>query len=120
MKPSNTNRNAGQDEEWNGWAAAAQQGDKRAYAALLKGIAPFIRGMITGGLANADWADDIVQEVLISVHKSLHTWSPDRPFRPWLAAIASFRKADFLRRHYGARGDRKISLDDADFSALPV
>lgn len=120
MKPTNINRSAGQDESWNGWAAAAQQGDKRAYAALLQDITPFIRGVTAGGLANADWVDDIAQEGLISVHKSLHTYSPDRPFRPWLAAIAGFRKADFLRRHYGSRGDKRTSLDDPDFMASQV
>ncbi len=115
MKPSNTNTPATQAEIWQDWATQAQGGDKRAYASLLKEVSPFIKGAIIGGLANPDWADDIVQEALISVHKSLHTYSPDRPFKPWLMAIVNFRRTDFLRKHYNSRGDKKTSLDNADF-----
>lgn len=103
-------------EQWTEWAAAAQDGDKTSYNRLLKEIAPFIRNYIVGSLANPDWADDITQEVLISVHKSLKTFSPDRPFRPWLMSIVSFRRTDFLRKHYSRKGDKKISLDDVVFT----
>ncbi len=120
MKPSNTNKEASQGEIWQEWAIAAQGGDKRAYNALLSDIAPYIRNVIVGGLANPDWADDIAQEVLISVHKSLNTYSPDRPFKPWMMAIVNFRRTDFLRKHYSSRGDKKTSLDNADFMASHV
>jgi RNA polymerase sigma factor (sigma-70 family) len=110
--PSNNNTSA---DEWQDWAIAAQGGDKAAYNRLLRAIAPYIRGRIVGGLANPDWADDITQEVLISVHKSLATYSPDRPFKPWLYAIINFRRTDFLRKHYSKRDDQKTSLDNPDF-----
>ncbi len=113
--PSNTNTPLSVGEQWTAWATAAQAGDKAAYNKLLRAIAPFIRNFIVGKLANPDWAEDITQEVLISVHKSLNTYSPDRPFRPWLMAIVSFRKIDFLRKHYSARGDKQSSLEDPSF-----
>ena len=115
VKPSNSNKKTSQSDLWTEYAAKAQAGDKAAYNQLLKEIAPFIRNFVLGSLANDDWADDIMQEVLISVHKSLKTYSPDRPFKPWLMAIINFRRTDYLRKHYKARDNKKTSLDDYDF-----
>ncbi|MCB1563961.1 MAG: RNA polymerase sigma factor [Alphaproteobacteria bacterium] len=113
--PSNSNVERSEEERWREWAAQAQKGDKVAYNRLLKELFPFIRNRIAASLANSDWAEEIAQEVLISVHKSLKTYSPSRPFRPWLMAIVNFRRSDFLRRHYGARQDRKAGLDHPEF-----
>ncbi len=104
-----------EDDEWRDLAVLAQGGDKVAYNKLLRAISPYIHNRIAPTLANIDWADDVTQEVLISVHKSLHTYSPDRPFRPWLSAIIGFRRTDFLRKHYSKRENAKTSLDNPDF-----
>ncbi len=114
MKASNSNK-ASKGEIWKDWAIAAQEGNTAAYNSLLRDIAPFIRNFLIGGLANPDWADDITQEVLISVHKSLKTYGPDRPFRPWLMAIINFRRTDYLRKHYSSRSDKQTPLEDLDF-----
>ncbi|MCB1557276.1 MAG: sigma-70 family RNA polymerase sigma factor [Alphaproteobacteria bacterium] len=107
-------------DSWETLAVQAQKGDRRAYHALLRAITPYIYGVLTPALANPDWVDDIAQDVLLSVHKSLQTYRPDRPFKPWLAAIIGFRKTDFLRRHYAARQDRKTSLEDPAFMRAHV
>jgi RNA polymerase sigma-70 factor, ECF subfamily len=44
--------------------------------------------------------DDLLQEILLSIHKSRHTYNNDRPFRPWVFTIAKFRLLDHLRKHY--------------------
>ncbi|MEZ5813401.1 MAG: RNA polymerase sigma factor [Alphaproteobacteria bacterium] len=118
--PSNNNTEKPQVDLWNEYAAQAQSGDKSAYNKLLREIAPFIRNYILKSLANPDWADDITQEVLISVHKSLSTYSPDRPFRPWLMAIVNFRRTDYLRKHYSARQNKQTTLEDFDFQKTHV
>ncbi len=115
MNASNENRQIKQDEKWKDLAGRAQEGDTRSYNKLLQDIAPYIRNYLAGGLANPDWADDITQEVLISVHKSLKTYSPALPFRPWLMAIVNFRRTDFLRKHYAARGDKQTPLENMEF-----
>ncbi len=112
---SSKNKRIAKNDTWTPLAIQAQKGDKRAYHALLKEIAPYIRNYLVGGLANADWAEDITQEALISVHKAFKTYAPDRPFRPWLMAIVNFRRTDFLRKHYSARGDKQTTMDDMDF-----
>lgn len=98
-----------QGEYWKELAVRAQDGDKRAYAELLRDILPFVKKRIAPGVANPDWVDDIAQEVLISVHKSLDSYQADRPFRPWLMAIISFRKTDFLRKHYKRKKTKELS-----------
>ncbi len=118
--PSNINYKPSKGEVWTENAILAQSGDKRAYNDLLRDIAPFIRNYILKSLANPEWADDITQDVLMSVHRSLNTYSPDRPFRPWLMAIISFRRTDFLRKHYSARDNMRTTLDNPDFLSAHV
>lgn len=101
-----------QSDDWQNLAIAAQAGDKRAYAQLLGEIAPYIRNVIIKSLSNQDAAEDIAQEVLISIHKSLRTYQPDRPFKPWLMAIVNFRRTDYLRKHYAQRQDKTTTVED--------
>ncbi|MCF8496702.1 MAG: sigma-70 family RNA polymerase sigma factor [Alphaproteobacteria bacterium] len=116
MSPYPSKAGSSQGDSWSLLAAQAQNGDKTAYRRLLKEIAPFIRNSLFRGLVNPDWAEEIAQEVLISVHKSLNTYSPDQPFLPWLMAIVRFRRADFLRTHYRQRGEEgQASLEDPEF-----
>ena len=118
--PSNTNIKPSEGDLWTDYATKAQGGDKTAYNQLLREIAPYIKNYILRSLANPEWADDIVQEVLISVHKSLNTYSPDRPFKPWLMAIINFRRTDYLRKHYNSRQNMQTTLDDYDFQKMHV
>jgi RNA polymerase sigma-70 factor (ECF subfamily) len=100
---------------WDTLAAAAQGGDRRAYENLLKQISVYARRVLFKKVPDAA-LDDIVQDVLISVHKSLHTYRADRAFRPWLFAIINFRRMDFLRSHYAGQGDKNVPLEDVDYS----
>ena len=101
-------------KNWDELATQAQQGDKSAYSSLLRSIAPYIKSVISPGLANPHWVDDIVQDVLMSVHKSLVRYMPDQPFKPWLNAIIRYRRADFLSQYYKQQEDINVSLDDAE------
>jgi RNA polymerase sigma factor (sigma-70 family) len=83
-------------------ARSAQAGDTRAYAELLGAITPRIRQIISNQrrfLQRAD-IEDIVQEVLLSLHAVRGTYDPERPFMPWLIAITEYRLADAARRYY--------------------
>ncbi len=102
-------------DTWNNLASAAQAGDKKAYESLLKQISVYARHVLSGRVPPGA-LDDIVQDVLISVHKSLHTFRADRAFKPWLFAIINFRRLDFLRAHYGDHKDRHVPLEDVDFA----
>jgi RNA polymerase sigma-70 factor (ECF subfamily) len=43
--------------------------------------------------------EDLVQDVVLSVHAARSTYDLGRPFLPWLTAIARNRMADGARRH---------------------
>lgn len=85
----------------------AQSGNEAAYARLLQELPPVIARMIQRQLASGSPSDreDLLQEVLISVHTARATYDPTRPFIPWLKAIVVNRAIDFLRRQQrNARG----------------
>lgn len=82
---------------WGALMAAAQEGDGAAYGRLLAEITPMLRRAIRRRWGDTD-CEDIVQEVLISLHRVRHTYDPNRPFIPWLMAIAQFRVADAARK----------------------
>lgn len=76
-------------------------GDSASYGRFLSEISPILRRMIAAKVPSAD-VEDVLQEVLISVHKARHTYDGERPIMPWLAAITHFRMTDYLRKHYAS------------------
>ncbi len=87
--------------------AAAQRGDAPAYQALLRECVPVIAAAARRQGVAADRVDDVVQEVLITIHRARATYDPERPFLPWLRAIAQRRAIDSLRRH-GRQAVREV------------
>jgi RNA polymerase sigma factor (sigma-70 family) len=111
--------------------ASAQAGDRLAYETLLRDCVPTIQAVARRQGVPADQVDDVVQEVLISVHRARHTYDPARSFTAWLQVIAERRAIDHLRRsnrqrareihapfEYEAHADRTAdsarSVDNAD------
>lgn len=78
---------------------ASQRGDRSAYETLLQGLGTVARLYVRRRTGAADFADDIVQEVLMSLHRARHTWNAERPFVPWFYAILQSRLVDAIRRH---------------------
>ena len=95
---------------WANMMRAAQDGDSATYNRLLREIAPVIRRIVGNRMPNSADADDVVQDVLLSVHTVRHTYDPDRPFLPWLMAIARHRVMDRLRK-IGRRAAHEIVVD---------
>ena len=100
---------------------AAQQGDGGAYLELLRAITPRIRQVVRRqrGFAGAAEVEDLVQDVLLSVHAVRATYDPSRPFSPWMSAIVRNRLVDGARR-YARVARREVSVEDMDvtFSGL--
>jgi RNA polymerase sigma-70 factor (ECF subfamily) len=78
----------------------AQAGDQRAYEALLQETSRLLRPFLAKRLSFTNEVDDLMQEILISIHKARHTYDGNRPYKPWVYAIARFRLQDHLRAHY--------------------
>jgi len=78
----------------------ALNGDQRAYAEILQETARFLRPFLAKRLSFTNEPDDLLQEILLSIHKVRHTYDGNRPYKPWVYAIARFRLQDYLRTHY--------------------
>ena len=105
-------------DPWSVLMALAQDGDRAAYATLLAAITPALRGRCRRVLYDPSEAEDAVQDVLLTLHRMRHTYDPDRPFRPWLAAIVQARIVDRQRRLMRRAGRERPLLDtDVTFAA---
>ena len=95
--------------DWSIYMARAQRGDREAYRRLLEEITPYLRALAARRLQNRSDVEDVVQDVLLTVHAVRHTYDPTRPFGPWLVAIANRRVIDGLRRR-GRVGSHETPL----------
>jgi len=87
-----------QEASWVVLMRATQGGDAASYDRLLRSVTPFIRNLVRRYCRDPSLAEDVVQDVLLTVHRIRHTWDPGRPFSPWLASIAARRGIDRIRR----------------------
>lgn len=98
------------EERWRRSMAAAQDGDAKAYEELLRDLLPEIRRLVRRRLADEAAVEDVVQNTLLAIHRSRHTYRPERPFGPWLRAVARNAFLDHVRA--GARrSGREVSLE---------
>jgi RNA polymerase sigma-70 factor, ECF subfamily len=110
------------EQKWASDMRAAQQGCAESYMRLLNEIAGSLRQVAAADLRRfglqASDTEDIVQETLLAIHLKRHTWQGDRPFLPWLRAIARHKALDFVRR----RGRKaEVPVDDvADSLPAPA
>jgi RNA polymerase sigma-70 factor (ECF subfamily) len=85
--------------------AAAQKGDRITYEKLLRDCVPFVASLARRRGVPPDRVDDVVQEVLLTVHRARATYDPRRSFEAWLRIIVERRAIDVLRqvRRHGQR-----------------
>jgi RNA polymerase sigma factor (sigma-70 family) len=92
--------------DWSQLMVRAQTGDRLAYRRLLEDITPYLRSLVARHPMLVGELEDVVQDVLLTVHAIRHAYDPGRPFGPWLLAIARRRIVDRLRR----RGSRAAEV----------
>lgn len=87
--------------DFSGLMKAVQAGDGLSYTRLLEEITPRIRRIVRSQRSFLETEDieDLVQDILLSIHAVRATYDPERPFVPWLLAITRNRLADAARRH---------------------
>ncbi len=101
---------AARELDWSILMARAQGGDGEAYRRLLIAIAPYLHSLARRHHRDPGDVEDSVQDVLLTVHAIRHTYDPNRPFGPWLVAIAKRRIIDRLRCQ-GRTKAREVALD---------
>jgi RNA polymerase sigma-70 factor (ECF subfamily) len=110
-----------EDPNWRVWMAAAQAGDARSYAVLLRVALPWLRRRARARWPYSSAADleDMVQETLLAFHQNRHLYDPGRPLAPFLFGILKLRGADVRRRRQRHAG-RETAIDEVPvtFSGL--
>ena len=76
----------------------AQQGDKASYHKLLLALRKIIHAYTRKNVFNQDLVEDVVQDVLVAIHKARQTYQPHKPFKPWLNAIIRYKTIDAFRK----------------------
>jgi RNA polymerase sigma-70 factor, ECF subfamily len=97
--------------EWTRKLLAGLAGDSVAYADFLSQLSPILRRVIGRKIPMGD-VEDVLQEVLISIHKARHTYDGERPLMPWVMAITSFRVTDCLRKTYSEMRHSQVDIAD--------
>jgi RNA polymerase sigma-70 factor, ECF subfamily len=99
------------EQRWAAAMRAANRGCAQSYDRLLHEVAAALRIVaahgLRRGLSTGD-VEDVVQECLIAIHIKRHTWDENRPFVPWLRAIAHHKMVDRMRARLRAR---EVTLD---------
>lgn len=88
---------------------ASLQGDSRAYQQFLTAISHYLRRFVAKRLPAAD-VEDVLQDILISIHKARHTYDGKRSALPWISAIARYRLTDYLRRYYSDMRHAQVDI----------
>lgn len=94
---------------------AALAGDAAAYKVFLDAISARLRGYLRRQLARTGRSEpseveDVLQDTLLALHLSRHTYEPSSPVTAWAHAIARYKLVDHLRRTGRHAGN--LPLDD--------
>lgn len=89
--------------------AVGRDRDRDAFATLFREIAPKLRRYLLGGGLDGGRADEIVQEVMLTVWRRADTFDPTRASAStWIFTIARNRRIDALRH------ERRPEIDPRD------
>ena len=100
--------------------ARARNGDKSAYAELVRAHQDMARRVAFLVLRNHSDVDDVVQEAFVKAHRGLGSFRESESFRPWLLQIV--RNQALNRRRSTDRYSRlsvRVAIDPASGDAAP-
>lgn len=75
----------------------AQSGQQTFYRQFLEEVYPFILMVVKRKVGSLMEAEDVSQECLMAIHKSLASYDPSRPIKPWILALVKFKICDHFR-----------------------
>ena len=103
--------------DWSLLMVRAQAGDGVAYKQLLVDVTPYLRSLTARRFQAQSDVEDVVQDILLTMHRIRATYDPALPFGPWLKAIATRRIIDRLRYQYRRIAREREIFYDEDFAA---
>ena len=81
-----------------------ENGDPDVFESLVRAHLPTLRRLVAAaGIGDAEDRDDILQEVLIRLHRSLETYRFDAPLTTWMYRVARNAALDEFRRRKRSR-----------------
>lgn len=103
------------DDDPDALLVATAGGDQQAFARLYRLAAAKLFGLLVRILRREDWAEEVLQEVFVSVWRHAGDFTPSRGAAwPWLLQIARNRALDRWRR-----ASQDATDPDADLEAIP-
>jgi len=102
------------DDRWNALMTAAQNGDDRAYAQLMREVGRWLSRYFHKRLPPAA-AEDATQDALLAIHVHKLKYQANAAMTPWLKTIARFKWIDQLRgysRSPESLGETEIPVAD--------
>ena len=94
------------DQKIAAFLKAGLAGDQQAYRQFFHEIVPILKATVRSiaYMQNAEELEDIVQEVLTTLHNKRQSWKTDKPVLPWIYAITRHKTIDALRRYQRQEG----------------
>lgn len=105
------------DDELTASFIAGLKGDRSAYHAALTSIAELVRNYIRRRLSASQVendVEDIVQNILITVHEKRATFERSQPLLPWVYGISRYKLLNHLRTH----GRYRSGLTDQELDSI--
>jgi RNA polymerase sigma-70 factor (ECF subfamily) len=90
-----------------------QQADEEAATALIEKVSPMLLRFFWMQAFSRRYADDLLQETWMRIHKARHTYRPGEPVLPWIFAIARHTGLDSYRK------TRRVEIRETQVEALP-
>ena len=90
-----------------------QQADEKAATALIEKMSPLLLRYFLVQSSSRRFAEDLLQDTWMRVHKARHTYRITEPFLPWIFSIARHARLD----HY--RKVRRVEIRETQVDVLP-
>ena len=84
-------------------AGRARTGERKALESLLERVRPYLSALARAACSRRDGAEDVLQESLLEVYRSITKLREDKALLPWLRAVVRNNAADRGRRRAGRR-----------------
>jgi RNA polymerase sigma-70 factor (ECF subfamily) len=90
-----------------------QSGDHDAAARLIESLTPLLRRYFLVRVSERRYADDLLQETWMRIHKARHSYRRGEPVLPWIFAIARHTSLDAYRKA------RRVETHEQQVASLP-
>jgi RNA polymerase sigma-70 factor, ECF subfamily len=81
-------------------AVAVQNGDRDAFAELVRRYQHRLFGLVLMMVREPAGAEEVTQDAFVRAYRHIGQYDRERPFYPWLAAIASRLAQNWLRQRH--------------------